>query len=74
LFYLAKEYCKWEIRQPFIAEIKNLLFNIKELEKRFGIRIQFGTAGLRAKMGGGYSYINDLIITQTCQGLIYMQT
>lgn len=70
LFHLAKEYCKWEIRQPFTDEVQNFLFNIRELKKRFGMRIQFGTAGLRAKMSGGYSCINDLIIIQTTQGLI----
>ncbi|EIM22201.1 Phosphoglucomutase, first 3 domain-containing protein [Wallemia mellicola CBS 633.66] len=33
-----------------------------ELEARLGQRIEFGTAGLRAKMQAGYSSMNDLII------------
>lgn len=32
-------------------------------------RMTFGTAGLRAKMGPGYSQMNDLTIIQTTQGL-----
>lgn len=27
----------------------------------------FGTAGLRAKMGAGYCYMNDLTVIQTAQ-------
>ena len=30
-------------------------------------RMVFGTAGLRAKMGGGYSRMNDLTVIQTAQ-------
>lgn len=32
-------------------------------------RIEFGTAGLRSRMGPGYSQMNDLVIIQTGQGL-----
>jgi phosphoglucomutase len=41
----------------------------EELEKCFGKRIAFGTAGLRAAMKPGLAYMNDLIILQTSQGL-----
>lgn len=34
-----------------------------------GSRMTFGTAGLRAKMGAGYCYMNDLTVIQTAQGL-----
>eukprot|EP01084_Bolivina_argentea_P236871 398230_1 len=44
--------------------------NTNALEAMFGKRISFGTAGLRSKMAGGYAFMNDLIIIQTCQGII----
>ena len=40
-----------------------------ELKKRLGKRIAFGTAGLRARMGAGIAYMNDLVVAQTSQGL-----
>lgn len=39
------------------------------LEKLLMHRMEFGTAGLRGKMGPGYSQMNDLVIIQTSQGL-----
>ncbi|KAJ8336041.1 hypothetical protein SKAU_G00393840 [Synaphobranchus kaupii] len=41
----------------------------KELQRCFGSRMEFGTAGLRAAMGPGISCMNDLTIIQTTQGL-----
>ncbi|CAL8353998.1 unnamed protein product [Lota lota] len=41
----------------------------EELRRRFSSRMTFGTAGLRAPMGAGFSFINDLTIIQTTQGL-----
>lgn len=41
--------------------------NKEELEKCFGARMEFGTAGLRAAMGTGISHMNDLTIIQTTQ-------
>jgi phosphomannomutase len=32
--------------------------------------MEFGTAGLRGAMGGGYSMMNDLTIIQTSQGFV----
>lgn len=32
--------------------------------------MEFGTAGLRARMGAGYSMMNDLTIIQTGQGFL----
>ncbi|CAO3594849.1 unnamed protein product [Absidia cylindrospora] len=43
--------------------------NIAELEKRLGQRIEFGTAGLRARMEAGFSRMNDLTVLQASQGL-----
>lgn len=41
--------------------------NKEELQKCFGARMEFGTAGLRAMMGAGISRMNDLTIIQTTQ-------
>ncbi|CAH8447065.1 unnamed protein product [Schistosoma margrebowiei] len=41
-----------------------------ELRKLLLERMAFGTAGLRARMGPGYSQMNDLTIIQTTQGLL----
>ena len=43
--------------------------NVKELEILLGSRLTFGTAGLRARMGAGFSRLNSLTIIQTSQGL-----
>lgn len=43
--------------------------NAKELESRLSTRLTFGTAGLRARMGAGFSRLNCLTIVQTSQGL-----
>jgi phosphomannomutase len=42
---------------------------VEEALDRFGSRVEFGTAGLRAPMGAGTSRMNDLIVLQTAQGL-----
>ena len=42
---------------------------IKILSKLFLKRLEFGTAGLRGRMGPGYNQMNDLVIVQTGQGL-----
>lgn len=53
------------------AEIQNLIStqNVPELEKLLGSNIQFGTAGLRARMQAGFSRLNDLTILLATQGL-----
>ena len=38
-----------------------------ELRKRLQTRIAFGTAGLRARMGAGFAYMNTLTVTQASQ-------
>lgn len=53
-------------------EVRKLLRDdeIKTLSKLFLKRMQFGTAGLRGRMGPGYNQMNDLVIVQTGQGLL----
>ena len=41
-----------------------------EVISRFGERLEFGTAGLRAAMGAGTARMNDLVVLQTAQGLV----
>ncbi|ETO05512.1 hypothetical protein RFI_31884, partial [Reticulomyxa filosa] len=68
---LAKQYVAWEPHEPFRKQVETAL-SAKDsalLVQMFGKRIAFGTAGLRAKMAGGYAYMNDLVIIQTSQGL-----
>lgn len=43
--------------------------DVKTLSNLFLKRLEFGTAGLRGRMGPGYNQMNDLVIIQTGQGL-----
>lgn len=49
--------------------------NIKQkLQKIFLSRLEFGTAGLRGRMGAGFACMNDVVVIQACQGLLeYLQ-
>ena len=52
-------------------QIKSLVANNEKekLSKLLLKRLEFGTAGLRGRMGPGYASMNDLVIIQTSQGL-----
>ena len=54
------------------AEIESLVKdgNHSELSSRLLKRMEFGTAGLRSRMGAGYSMMNNLTIIQTGQGFL----
>mmetsp|Transcript_25566 Transcript_25566/g.35277 ORF Transcript_25566/g.35277 Transcript_25566/m.35277 type:complete len:745 (+) Transcript_25566:207-2441(+) len=46
---------------------------LAELTERFCTRLEFGTAGLRGRMGVGFNRMNDLTVVQATQGLwIYL--
>jgi len=66
-----REYLNWDKNPKFRSEIENLF--TAEDEVTLGSlllpRLEFGTAGIRGKMGGGYAQMNDLVIIQTSQGL-----
>ena len=68
---LAKEWLQLDKDEETSSEIRELLEqqDFAELEIRLSTRLSFGTAGLRAQMGAGYSRINSLTIIQTSQGL-----
>ena len=65
----AKEWLTLDPFENTQNEIKTLLEkkDITELSKRLLKRINFGTAGLRSRMGAGFAYMNNLIIIQTTQ-------
>lgn len=68
----AVEYLTLDPNADTRNEIKALLDAADELslQKLLGSRLEFGTAGLRGPMGGGYSRMNGLTILQTTQGLV----
>lgn len=68
----AAEYESWDPNAETRAAIAELRENGKtsELDALLGSRLQFGTAGLRGPMGPGYNRMNELVVLQTCQGLI----
>ncbi|KAI9267914.1 hypothetical protein BDA99DRAFT_504345 [Phascolomyces articulosus] len=68
---LVQEWLSLDQNDETRTEITSLLEagSYDELKKRLGTRIEFGTAGLRAKMEAGFSRMNDLTVLQTSQGL-----
>uniref|UniRef100_A0A3B4C0H2 Phosphoglucomutase 2-like 1 n=1 Tax=Pygocentrus nattereri TaxID=42514 RepID=A0A3B4C0H2_PYGNA len=52
-------------------QIKSLVQEgrVEELRRRLCSRMTFGTAGLRAAMGAGFSLVNDLTVIQSTQGM-----
>ncbi|XP_059470245.1 phosphopentomutase [Neocloeon triangulifer] len=65
------EWLEWDKNDNTKSEVKKLLTagDNEKLEKLLLARLEFGTAGLRGRMGPGYSQMNDLVIIQTSQGL-----
>ncbi|KAK7868520.1 hypothetical protein R5R35_004804 [Gryllus longicercus] len=66
-----QEWLKWDKNEETRGEIQELkdCDDKMELHRLLFSRVRFGTAGIRVKMGPGYSQINDLVIIQTTQGL-----
>ncbi|ESO10316.1 hypothetical protein HELRODRAFT_104891 [Helobdella robusta] len=64
------EWLAWDKTKETKEEIECLKArkDYDELSKRLINRMKFGTAGLRAPMGAGYSRMNDLTVIQTTQG------
>lgn len=71
---LRKAYENW-MQWDKNTTTRNLIFEmaeagkIEQLRKHLLTRLQFGTAGLRGRMGPGTNCMNDLVIIQTSQGL-----
>ncbi|XP_060800082.1 glucose 1,6-bisphosphate synthase [Neoarius graeffei] len=68
---LANQWISWDKNAATQAQIINLVqeTHVEELRRRLCSRMKFGTAGLRAAMGAGFSRVNDLTVIQTTQGL-----
>jgi len=69
---LVSDWLRWdqnECTRNQIAELANK-GNVPELTSRLSKRLSFGTAGLRAAMGAGFAFLNDLTIIQASQGLL----
>lgn len=65
------EWLKWDKNETTLKEVHLMIKNgnLQELKKLFLNRLEFGTAGLRSRMGPGFNQINDLVVIQTAQGL-----
>ncbi|CAO3664381.1 unnamed protein product [Umbelopsis vinacea] len=68
---LVDEWLRLDCNPETRAEIQALwdANRLADLKQRLGSRIEFGTAGLRARMEAGFSRMNDLTIIQASQGL-----
>uniref|UniRef100_A0A1B6E2I8 Phosphoglucomutase-2 n=1 Tax=Clastoptera arizonana TaxID=38151 RepID=A0A1B6E2I8_9HEMI len=67
-----RKWFSWNQKKTENEEIILLLKqnDLKGLSKLLNQRMEFGTAGLRGRMGPGFSQMNDLVIIQTGQGLL----
>ncbi|XP_062872749.1 glucose 1,6-bisphosphate synthase [Trichomycterus rosablanca] len=68
---LLNQWIIWDKNAATQSQIKSLAQEgrVEELRRRLCSRMSFGTAGLRAAMGGGFSRVNDLTIIQSTQGM-----
>ena len=68
-----EEYKRWCESNDFDEETKKELLEIKdnekEIEDRFYTELEFGTAGLRGKMGAGTNRMNKYTVGKATQGL-----
>ncbi|KAJ3319383.1 Phosphoglucomutase-2 [Boothiomyces sp. JEL0866] len=68
---LVQEYLSLD-QNPITNQDIKLMYENKDFEtltKLLTSRLEFGTAGLRAEMGSGYSRMNELTVIQATQGL-----
>lgn len=66
------QWLEWDQNDETKSEIQQLVAdkNVDRLKQLLLHRMEFGTAGLRARMGAGFSQMNTLTIMQTVQGLL----
>ena len=67
----ARTYIEEETEAAFRREVEDLLAreDWKELEDRFYRDLEFGTGGLRGRIGGGTNRMNLLVVRKATQGL-----
>ncbi|XP_066521448.1 glucose 1,6-bisphosphate synthase [Hoplias malabaricus] len=68
---LILQWISWDKNEATRDQIKSLVQEgcVEELRRRLCSRMTFGTAGLRAAMGAGFAFVNDLTIIQSTQGM-----
>ena len=69
---LIKNWQQWDQNKNSLLEINTLVEKEEweKLEKIMVKRLEFGTAGIRGRMGAGFGQMNDLVIIQVTQGLL----
>lgn len=67
-----KKYEYWlqqEHDKEMLEELRGLKDNQEEIKRRFDTDLNFGTAGLRSKMGAGSNRMNVYTVRKATQGL-----
>ncbi len=66
-----KEYERWlhHADGEILEELKSIGHDPEEIEKRFGHKQTFGTAGIRSVMAAGIANLNTYTVRQTARGL-----
>ena len=71
--YVLEKYQRWLNEKRLSAsekqELKEIENNLKEIEERFLLDLEFGTAGLRGMMAMGTNRMNKYVIRHASQGL-----
>lgn len=70
---IQAEYERWLANatedQDLITELKSVNGNKDEIEDRFAVSLEFGTAGLRGVLGAGTNRMNIYMVRKATQGL-----
>ena len=66
LMGLVEKWKLWDKNAESLAEITKLESDKEweKLDKMMSKRLEFGTAGIRGRMGPGFGQMNDLVIIQ----------
>lgn len=69
---VIRQWLEWDQNEKTSGEIQDLVKtgDHATLSRLLLRRLQFGTAGLRGRMGAGFAQMNDLVVIQTAQGLL----
>lgn len=72
MLYMQR-YDQWISNESLDPQLKEELLNIKDdlkdIEDRFYQELEFGTAGLRGKLGAGTNRMNKYVIARATQAL-----